>query len=242
MKKKTFTLIELLVVIAIIAILASMLMPAVAKARAKAEEISCVNNMKGMGTILMIYTSNNKNYFPPNDYEQCKFVAGMSWIESLMGCTNAQYNSNASGINPTMDARSLFCPMAQESTNWGSTTYAYNVNYCGRIPASGVYSNGAKTTLLKQPSKKIPIMEVAEYGTTDGIPTPKMNGYWRTYPLHWANISVADAGWGHPVGRHDNRCNCIHADGHIESYTIPMRSNSWYASPFNDPVYMKIDN
>ena len=241
MKKKQFTLIELLVVIAIIAILASMLMPAVSKARAKAEEISCVNNMKGLGTILMIYTSNNKNYLPPTDYEICKFVAGKSWIEALMGCSRTDYINNASGINPNMDARSLFCPMATESNDWTYISYGYNINFCARAAANGS-TQGAKTTNLKQPTKKIPIMETAEYTTTDGIPAPKANGYWRTYPLHWANIAVADAGWGHPVGRHDNRCNCIHMDGHVEAYTIPMRSNSWYASPFNDPVYMKADN
>ena len=62
--KKSFTLIELLVVIAIIAILAAMLMPALQQARERAQATSCQSNLKQITTGLLLYSDNNKDYFP----------------------------------------------------------------------------------------------------------------------------------------------------------------------------------
>ena len=227
-------------VIAIIAILAAMLMPAISKARAKAEEISCVNNMKGLGTIFMIYTTNNKNWLPPMDY---KDNLGMTWIESVMGCTQADYNNNSSHINPALDARSLFCPMANEDSNWTNICYAFNVALGGRVNGSSKDPNKFyKTTNLKYPSKKATIVETTRYSTTAVSP---MLGNWRFWGGKWTAISNADpnnnTGWGHPASRHDSRANVVHLDTHVEAFTVVV-ANPYTGSPFNDMKCMKGDD
>src|SRR6476469_1709572 len=63
--EKAFTLIELLVVIAIIALLASMLLPALSKAKGKAQQIFCLNSMKNLTQATHMYAGDNNDWLPP---------------------------------------------------------------------------------------------------------------------------------------------------------------------------------
>ncbi|MBR6373262.1 MAG: DUF1559 domain-containing protein [Victivallales bacterium] len=91
--KKNFTLIELLVVIAIIAILAAMLLPALGKARDKAQAISCVNNMKQFGTAANMYVSDNKQIMPT---WSGSFKA-YSWVAYEMATTVGTLSGDSNG-------------------------------------------------------------------------------------------------------------------------------------------------
>ena len=66
--KRQFTLIELLVVVSIIAILASLLLPALSKAKEKAREVSCIGHLKNLGTALQMYANDSDDFFPPLTY------------------------------------------------------------------------------------------------------------------------------------------------------------------------------
>ncbi len=76
MGRRRFTLIELLVVIAIIAILASMLLPALNRAREKARSVSCISNLKQNGTTLTMYANDNQDTFPQLYVKQSGYQIG----------------------------------------------------------------------------------------------------------------------------------------------------------------------
>ena len=229
MKKTFFTLIELLVVIAIIAILAAMLLPALSKARAKARDISCKNNMKSIGTYTMMYTNDFEDYYPvgakANDptgkWESASWFSCMKgYIANEFMRSSGKFGdpfySNATDI--TLAPNSVFiCP--DDSFRRQKSTYplklAFSYAFTTNVGADST-KNITNTTLVTNPSVRL--------YRTDCIYTAKPDSYVNLTNYNKLvglklGLTVNDANNGEVSFRHNNKANTLFLDWHVADMT-----------------------
>ncbi len=235
--RKAFTLIELLVVIAIIAILAAILFPVFAQAKAAAKKTACLSNAKNIGTASMIYSSDNDDLFP-SVYDGGSggdpIVTLYPYIKNLQIWTGYRQNFDKATTNPD---GSIAYNKNDFGYNWGyeirGAEAMLNEEKCsdgGAVVGCGG-RGGIRFNAGKSNSQMANPSQLFAFGNTYDTPRQTMGGidwYFDNYPGGTRNNDIYFGG----------NIVASFADGHAKS--VPYKggfiggsSGTWIASPKN---------
>ncbi len=246
-----FTLIELLVVIAIIAILAAMLLPALAKAREKARSISCVNNLKSLGTYGMLYSDDNKGMLGrcrQNSSRWSQYLIESKTVAEnnsfvCPGRSPFKYVSSVTKLDGSTYTAGSYLMYGGNSYQWSVTPYKTAFVMSPSPENTGYRDTAICEALVKGPSATIlhgdsyckNMMEVI-----CGMP-------------QYMNINMGltscgssnDAAAAYTVAAHGNTGNFLFFDGHAESINsvgnfrtkVKANSTAQGETPFTAAVF-----
>ena len=225
MKKIHFTLIELLVVISIIAILASMLLPALQQARDTAKKISCVSNLKQIGLMFRMYADDNDECMIPH-----KSIYSESGIWPLI-LKDFGYLKNADVLicpshsgNPN---NSYFETNRLDESTARWVDYGYNYYYLG---LRNFFSDTRPLKMVQVDKASETIMLADTYRGDNPV-------YGRCY----LRSSFASDASGQVDPRHQKNANVVWVDGHVTSekariagtaFAFSSSNNAYLAYPF----------
>ena len=233
-QNRNFTLIELLVVIAIIAILASILLPALNRSRESAKRISCVNNLKQISGGIAFYTADYGGWLPPTNWN----AQHIGYINQYLRAKSDRYDFTPStSMNwPPANTRPagspFYCPSlystATSSPIWagGNPAAYYLPNYMETV-ANSTDPNRSGWSYLN--SSYAPHMYRLLNRIKDGSAILGETDYVKVTSTHYnqaaiiyssfVNSWMGNAGYGAPAWNlHQGAANFLFKDGHAKTY------------------------
>ncbi len=245
MRKRIFTLIELLVVIAIIAILASILLPALNKARETARLGNCRGNLKQIGTAYQLYADDHQGMIVPNG--QTTSGSDLLWTavlvskkylaKKVLACptrTRLTGTGSATFAAHWGDPTTYLKPSELTNYVWERCDYGMNFMYLG---GTGSKAYTVKINQFPQPSRSVFCGESARAGR-EASDTPfaplgfyRINAYYTSStsgPTFWAPHSGVREG------------GAVFADGHVTTQRAPVPGEegaNWIMSTKGSKLY-----
>ncbi len=211
--KNAFTLIELLVVIAIIAILAAILFPVFAQAREKARAVSCLSNLKQIGTGMMMYTQDyDENLCPPFNGTPGPLASTWDRLVQPYLKSTAITQCSSDAYSPSVDIKG-------GKIVSGTLVRSYTVpSQLGWLWWDG--KNNGNGTVFAVPLAQIGFpaitIQLFERDNCNGV-----GGAW-----NWCSVSDGSNEWAY---RHSGRSNLMYVDGHAKSSTFGDPKKQKYA-------------
>lgn len=209
-----FTLVELLVVIGIIALLVSVLLPALARARESARAVKCLSNMRNLGLASMMYANENRGYLVQAGMAHGGAHAAeeVAWFNTLQ-----QYYQNKlvarcpSDVSPHWPEGS---PVRPGTEQFRRTSYGIN-EFLDRdlCPWGGPY---VKLSQVRRPAATIQFVEMAETGDFAAADHPHVDLWVGNIPVK-ASAHLAIARHGGKLASWSGRANYTFLDGHAET-------------------------